>query len=75
MHDEDAVGGPADVELHRVGALGDRRLERCRGVLRGVAGRATVRDDEGQGGAVGHPDRMTVGDPPVRPAADREDLQ
>ena len=51
------------------------KVKGCRAVSWSVARRATVRDDEGQEGAVGHPDRMTVRDPPVRPAADREDLQ
>ena len=59
MDDEDAVGGPPDVELYRVRTLGDGRLERCRRGPRSVTGRASVRDDEGQRGAVGHPDRMT----------------
>ncbi len=75
MHDEDTVERSANVELNRVSTLGDRQLERCRGVSGSIARCATVRDDEGQEGAVGHPDRMTVRDPPVRPAADREDLQ
>ncbi len=75
MHDQDTVERSPNVELHRISTLGDGCLERCRGVSRSVARRATVRDHEGQKGAVGHPDRMTVRDPPVRPAADREDLQ
>ena len=75
MDDQDAVGGPPNVELHCVCTLRDGGLEGFGRIPWGVARCASVRDDEGQGGAVGHPDRMTVRDPPVRPAADREDLQ
>lgn len=75
MDHEDAVGSPAHVELDGVRTLRDRRFERRGCVCGSVAGSAAVRDDQRKGGDSGHPDRMNVRDPPVRPAADREDLQ
>ncbi len=74
MDHEHAVRSAPDVQLNHVHAQRDRRLERGEGVSWGVPGGTAMRDNEGQGGATGHPDRMNVRDPPVRPAADREDL-
>ena len=37
MHDENAVRGPAHIELHSIGTQGDRRVERRKRVLRRLA--------------------------------------